>query len=77
MQLVLISTAIFFAIRDRRQGRPGKNTIDRGLQGNAWLDGPQEGYVDYSGSRTQREAEEEEDSVAPDEQTPLVGNRRH
>jgi len=76
MQLVLISTAIFFAVRDSRQGRSGKNTIDRGLQGNAWLDGPQEAYVDYSGSRTQREAEEEE-SVAPDEQTPLVGDRRH
>jgi len=71
MQLVLISTAIYFAIRDRREGRAGKNTIDRGMQGNAWLDGQQEGYVDYSGSRTTRETEED---IAPDEQTPLVRN---
>jgi hypothetical protein len=70
MQLVLIGTAIFFAIRDRREGRGGKNTVDRGPQGNAWLDGQQEGYVDYSGSRTT--LDNHEDEIAPDETTPLV-----
>jgi hypothetical protein len=73
MQLVLIGTAIYFAIRDRREGRGTKNTLDRGPQGNAWLDGEQDGYyVDYSGSRTTRD--QNDDLIAPDETTPLVHN---
>jgi len=77
-QLALILVAIYFALRDRKEGRPaGKNTTSTGAQGNAWLPGMQDDvFVDYSGSRTRRREVEEESMLSPrTERTPLLRER--
>ncbi|KAK6515851.1 hypothetical protein TWF281_004442 [Arthrobotrys megalospora] len=70
MQLILIGTAILFAIRDYQHGEPGKNTTDTGIQGNAWLDG-------YSiSSEDGGDYEADADSmIAPDERMSLLDGR--
>lgn len=67
MQLILIATAILFAIRDYQHGEPGKNTIETGMQGNAWLDS-------YSISSEEGEyvGPDDESTVAPDERMSLL-----
>ncbi|RVD85105.1 uncharacterized protein DFL_003436 [Arthrobotrys flagrans] len=70
MQIILIGTAIFFAIRDYQHGEPGKNTIETGIQGNAWLDGysiSSEDGGDYEAGA--------ESMVAPDERMSLLDGR--
>lgn len=68
MQLILIATSILFAIRDYQHGEPGKNTIETGIQGNAWLDSysisSEEGG--YAGG-------DDESFIAPDERMGLLG----
>ncbi|KAF3171314.1 hypothetical protein TWF225_005464 [Orbilia oligospora] len=67
MQLILIGTAIFFAIRDYQHGEPGKNTIETGIQGNAWLDG----YSISSEDGGDYEVDAES-MIAPDERMSLL-----
>jgi len=70
MQIVLIATAILFAIRDYQHGEPGKNTIENGMQGNVWGDS-------YSISSEEGDYEvDDDDSIAPDERMSLLGSGR-
>ncbi|KAF3930127.1 hypothetical protein ABW19_dt0207525 [Dactylella cylindrospora] len=69
MQVILIATAILFAIRDIRHGEPGKNTIETGVQGNAW--------DSYSVSSEEGEYDTDDESfAAPDENMSLLGSKR-
>ncbi|KAF3923654.1 hypothetical protein ABW21_db0207534 [Orbilia brochopaga] len=70
MQVVLVGTAILYAVRDYQHGEPGKNTIETGMQGNAWLD-------DYSINGEEGEYEADADSmIAPDERMGLLNSKR-
>ncbi|EWC47753.1 hypothetical protein DRE_02953 [Drechslerella stenobrocha 248] len=69
MQIVLVATAIVFAVRDYQRGEPGKNTIETGMQGNAWLD-------NYSISAEEGDYEADNDSlIAPDERMSLLNGK--